>query len=61
MVQALPAAKLDLLVKVDTWELVSFKTERAKAALELGDEDRGFVRCVCAYIRKKESCGLKHY
>lgn len=44
MVQAMPLADLDFLVKVDTWELVSYKTERAKAALELGEEDRAFVR-----------------
>ncbi|CAM9423567.1 unnamed protein product [Ascophyllum nodosum] len=44
MVQALPSARLDLLLDVDSWSFTSFKTDRARAALEMGESDRSFVR-----------------
>lgn len=44
MVQVLPAAKLDVLVNVDTWQVVSYKTDRARAAFELGEQETTFVR-----------------
>lgn len=44
MVEVLPVAKLDVLVKVDTWEVVSYNTERARAAFEMGDEETAFAR-----------------
>lgn len=44
MVQAMPAANLDVLVDVDKWEITSYRTERARAAFDMGEPDRTFVR-----------------
>lgn len=44
MVQVLPTARLDLLLNVDTWEMTAYKTDKARAACEMGEQDRSFVR-----------------
>eukprot|EP00903_Cladosiphon_okamuranus_P012106 g11359.t1 len=44
MMQVMPNAELDLLLNVDTWEASWGKTDRARAALDMGEPDRTFAR-----------------
>lgn len=44
MMQVMPNANLDLLLNVDTWEASWGKTDRARAALDMGEPDRSFAR-----------------